>query len=104
MTASLPPRNSKRPATTGGARGPRDYQGLVRVGYVSRRPRTTTGAGHPMGDPSRNLPVARTCPRFMWPVMIVAPGVPVQPDCDKRSAMPDNVTLVRDGLIATVTL
>src|SRR5580765_5625046 len=36
--------------------------------------------------------------------MIVAAGVPVQPDCDKRSAMPDNVTLARDGLIATVTL
>ena len=40
----------------------------------------------------------------MWAGMIDAPGVPVQPDCDKRSAMPDNVTLVRDGLIATVTL
>ena len=36
--------------------------------------------------------------------MVVAAGVPVQPDCDKRSAMPDNLTLVRDGLIATVTL
>ena len=36
--------------------------------------------------------------------MIVAAGVPVQPDCDKRSAMTDNVILVRDGLIATVTL
>jgi enoyl-CoA hydratase len=36
--------------------------------------------------------------------MIVAAGVPVQPDCDTRSAMPDNVTLARDGLIATVTL
>ena len=36
--------------------------------------------------------------------MIIAAGVPVQPDCDTRSAMPDNVIVAHDGLIATVTL
>src|SRR5690349_18278587 len=40
----------------------------------------------------------------MWTGMIIGAGVPVQPDCDKGSAMPDNVTLARDGRIATVTL
>ena len=40
----------------------------------------------------------------MWAGMIAAPGVPVQPECDTPSAMADNVTLVRDGLMATVTL
>ena len=36
--------------------------------------------------------------------MVTAAGMPVQPECDTRSAMADNVTLTRDGLIATVTL